>query len=490
MAEAGEYQVEIDNIVQLLDENILQENHLEDLLSNESAFQQFSSGLYSYPLNERIRPAVGRRSFVWQRLAKCMQKVRNSHILEKNQARQAQCMRVLISYSMNLLAAGDEVQRVAVTYIQPELFSVLTDDVLLKFNLGMNSMRGLVNLTAGNRTVREQVMSDFISYFSSSLVKNFMASFDHDGYSAVLIFVIGIVQQSESIENTFMKSECGRQIVLDLLVQVDDWMESKGDQNFELMYSLMTVFIQHDWFPDIFNSCAILDEWPSESQVTCMKILDGYLSSPRNADTNCHDLCQFLYTHLFTDSCKPLIIQTMTFKINSELTERLSAITILILESINSLITLSARQRDFFIQLGCITEFVDLLKRADKLIPRRTLKSGLNAEGVFFEFPLLKRQLVVLLTGLTVKNPAGQDLVRKAGGLNAILSQTNIDNNNPFIREHSILLIKALLENNAANQEFVAALEAKEVVTSDALEQAGYETSIVDGKVSLKRISQ
>lgn len=55
------------------------------------------------------------------------------------------------------------------------------------------------------------------------------------------------------------------------------------------------------------------------------------------------------------------------------------------------------------------------------------------------------------------------------------------------IREYAILLIKGLLAENTENQEFVASLEAREAVSSDALHEAGYETSIIDGKVSLRR---
>jgi ataxin-10 len=58
------------------------------------------------------------------------------------------------------------------------------------------------------------------------------------------------------------------------------------------------------------------------------------------------------------------------------------------------------------------------------------------------------------------------------------------------IKERSILCVKYLLEGNTENQEFVAQLEAKKVVSDEAVREAGYETEIIDGKVALKKMAK
>lgn len=55
------------------------------------------------------------------------------------------------------------------------------------------------------------------------------------------------------------------------------------------------------------------------------------------------------------------------------------------------------------------------------------------------------------------------------------------------IKERSIICLRYLLENNKENQALVAKLEAKSSVTEEALQEAGLETEIIDGKIGLKK---
>lgn len=70
-----------------------------------------------------------------------------------------------------------------------------------------------------------------------------------------------------------------------------------------------------------------------------------------------------------------------------------------------------------------------------------------------------------------------------------VLDCCNLDLEEPFIRERSILCIRSLLENNRGNQDFIANLEVKGAKVDDKsrkiLDQCGYRVKIVDGKVKL-----
>ncbi|OBA23938.1 hypothetical protein METBIDRAFT_35102 [Metschnikowia bicuspidata var. bicuspidata NRRL YB-4993] len=79
-----------------------------------------------------------------------------------------------------------------------------------------------------------------------------------------------------------------------------------------------------------------------------------------------------------------------------------------------------------------------------------------------------------------------KDEIRTLHGLELILSSCVIDEHNPYMKEHAILCLKFLLQDNAMNQEFVAQLEAKQVIDGSALSDAGYEITIADGNVKLK----
>ncbi|CAL9733343.1 copper transport protein 86 [Monosporozyma servazzii] len=96
-------------------------------------------------------------------------------------------------------------------------------------------------------------------------------------------------------------------------------------------------------------------------------------------------------------------------------------------------------------------------------------------------FPEIKSFIIELLANLSHKNKTNQDKIRELHGLETVLSNCVIDDNDPFIKERSIVCIRFLLEGNAENQKIVAELEAKGVVKNDDLEEAGFEVDVNKG---------
>ena len=101
-------------------------------------------------------------------------------------------------------------------------------------------------------------------------------------------------------------------------------------------------------------------------------------------------------------------------------------------------------------------------------------------------FPECKLLIVETLSNLAFKNRAVQDKMRELHGLELVLSNCVIDDNDPFIKERCIVCIRFLLDGNKENQDFVAKLEAKKVVDDGTLEEAGYEAKVTkEGKIEL-----
>lgn len=101
-------------------------------------------------------------------------------------------------------------------------------------------------------------------------------------------------------------------------------------------------------------------------------------------------------------------------------------------------------------------------------------------------FPESKLLIIEILGNLCYKKKEIQDEIRLKHGLELILSNCVIDDNDPFIKERSIVCVKFLLENNAENQKFVASLEAKKAADDDTLSQAGYQVDIdKNGEIQL-----
>lgn len=114
------------------------------------------------------------------------------------------------------------------------------------------------------------------------------------------------------------------------------------------------------------------------------------------------------------------------------------------------------------------------------------LRARVN-DGIIDEsnFPGIKCYLVEILGFMAYGQEKTQDKIRELHGLELVLSNCIIDDNNPFLKERCILCLKYLLANNQKNQDFVANLEAKKPVDDSILEKAGYEVT-VDSKGSIK----
>jgi ataxin-10 len=94
--------------------------------------------------------------------------------------------------------------------------------------------------------------------------------------------------------------------------------------------------------------------------------------------------------------------------------------------------------------------------------------------------------IIEILNALVHENFEVQEKMREVHGLELVLSNCIIDDNEPFIKERSIVCLRFLLLNNQKNQEFVSKLEAREAIPNETLDEAGFEVDIVDGKVKLK----
>ncbi|KAK6346571.1 copper transport protein [Orbilia brochopaga] len=178
--------------------------------------------------------------------------------------------------------------------------------------------------------------------------------------------------------------------------------------------------------------------------------------------------------------------------------------------------------RVYLRETRCIDELVALLQTIEMFVPRTTpkerasgkrsvfhsapyvltpLASSNNANGggaeeedagmecndpAEFRWPLIKRTIVQIIGLLAYRNKETQDQIRKNGGLIAIISCFNIDEENPYIPQHATLTVRNLLEANAENQRIVWTLEAREVMNTRDLEKAGLQAYVdKQGKVKV-----
>ncbi|KAK9332928.1 spinocerebellar ataxia type 10 protein domain-containing protein [Lipomyces starkeyi] len=460
------------------------------LLRHQSAFDGSISRIAVILQDTDSRSTFGQSEDVWRSISSVLCGLRTLTTPSAEElSKRDRLIRVVLTLSMNLLTAGPLAQQFASHYLKDELFCILADDECIKNSLCAPCLKTMVNMCASNDNITEELWTEFLNKYDEPTLTKVLSDLDDDSYMALLVFIAGSIRSSADRSAKLLKSSGGRIILINTLDKVDSWMKIEGHNNFELAYSVFESLIRHGCFPHIYKTASDPADIPSELQVTLMRLLDAYLTAKNVVVTyeNQLGLSEFLYNDLFCE-CKPLVVQVMTTKIDNVEAKRLEVFILDVLECITSLISLSVNAKSVMVKLNAVPQLLDLLRRTDDLIPRRTLKSGNPDDQIpSYEFPSLKQKLIGILGILVQGDRKLQDQIREFGGLPVILSHCNIDDSNPFIREYAVLCIKGLLDNNEENQTFVASLEAREPVTTDALEEAGYETQIINGKVSLKR---
>lgn len=166
--------------------------------------------------------------------------------------------------------------------------------------------------------------------------------------------------------------------------------------------------------------------------------------------------------------------------------------TIGLLDIISDLCKFNAT-KGFLNHYNGLEELIDLLRVVHENVERKTLKKGsepksVNAVNSKKLFPQVKSLIIEILAYLTHDSVETQDKIRDLHGLELVLSNCMIDDNDPFIKERSIVCLKFLLAGNQANQKFVADLEAKKTYDDQALKEVGYEVEIKEGQVQLKQL--
>ncbi|ODQ82488.1 hypothetical protein BABINDRAFT_159066 [Babjeviella inositovora NRRL Y-12698] len=148
--------------------------------------------------------------------------------------------------------------------------------------------------------------------------------------------------------------------------------------------------------------------------------------------------------------------------------------------------------RSFLTHYNAVETLVGLLGNVHAHTERVTIKDrGTRIEDATKKyFPHIKSLVVEILAFLTFENFEVQEQIRNFHGLQLALACCNIDDNDPYIKERLIILLRYLLANNPKNQEYVALLEAREAVNDEVLEEAGFEVDILEGRVKLKQTNR
>ncbi|KAK9472123.1 spinocerebellar ataxia type 10 protein domain-containing protein [Dipodascopsis tothii] len=446
--------------------------------------------LRAFRLNAVFRSELGTSAEVWRAIVRALETV--THRAEEKVAIE------LLLLSRNLLACGAAAQLLASTeQLQKAVYDLLFDLEYYKSTprdtVSTPCLQVLVNLCARSEVQKSFVWTSLMridltdDHFGQCL--RYMSP---DSYVPLLVLIGGCVNVYAQLAAEMFTYKKGRVVFRFIMLLSDDWYEHEDSEVFGLICSLGTGVLGHGLLQQAYDIEPEQDDDIARYHLVLVKFVDVYVFRSDDAiePEVLRSYAEFLVERFLLRVCFPQSSRIMQERLADERVERISTCNLLVMELLANLAGSDEATLGYLQESALVEELIRLLAEADRLVPKHTLKNAAShSEAKPYEFPLLKQHIVRLLSLVTEGSRALQDRVRACGGLAVVLSQCNIDDNNPYIREFAILCVRNLLAGNAANQDFVARLEAKQAVQSSVLEEAGYETEIVDGRVAVKRIA-
>jgi len=322
-----------------------------------------------------------------------------------------------------------------------------------------------------------------------------------------LVFILNCIKESSKRTKLLCKTIIGSRIcisILDTMIRLYDADEqSDGGQAFDFGYEIFSLLIQQGYVPDLYTKFSMMDEPVTPHQTTLLKIVDSFLQSKeRKHSTDRYEihsgLSPLLATAFFSLSAfaqsaiDKSLSSSPTGTIPRELDTRLPAAceALVLLTQCMVTVSLAAENRasskssesltrtnlkDYFNEQqsgkqGLVESLIELLRLMDLFLPRINFgkpvaSSPLSAEKTYDKihdttgFSYLKRDLVRLIGILCHKKRNVQDRIRECGGIPIIMNMCVIDERNPYIKEHAILALRNILEDNVENQDVVESIK-------------------------------
>ncbi|CDO54388.1 conserved hypothetical protein [Geotrichum candidum] len=382
------------------------------------------------------------------------------------------------------------------------------------FNSSLQFLANMSNQSSNTPEVITKIFDGVLTGTPAATLDKLLERLEPSAAAPLLLIVDSCLRHSSVNCLKFYESDNGQTIFRWILNLTPIWYDLSND----IFINFVSLIIHHIiefGYASQFLTQAIESETYEPTQVlSLLKLLDAGLADISLFEFAARkDLFDPIYT-LFEETSKKAVPYMIHSKDNDKLSKDESApifhtwnLLIILLDFLEALLsdriadagqgTNEAIVQYAITQKPIVKALIDLfhvaqvhLPKANKLgeyVQAQTSETAESHTAQHTKFPLVKARIITLLGILTMGNRAVQDEIRERQGLELVLSNCIIDIHNPFIKERAIICLRYLLENNPENQAFVAKLEAKSTVTEEALDEAGLETEIIDGKIALKK---
>ncbi|KAK2463664.1 hypothetical protein APHAL10511_004415 [Amanita phalloides] len=365
----------------------------------------------------------------------------------------------------------------------------------------------LSNIVTSNEGLTTELWELYTSLPEDQVILLRLLSYpDHRTVLTVLVLIMNCIKGSKKRIKLLCTTVIGSRIcimILDTMIRLYDAEEqSDGGQAFDIGYEIFSLLIQQGHVPDLYSKFSMTDEPVTPHQTTLLKIVDSYLQSKQSKNGvvtyEIHEMLSpllatsFLSLSAYAQSAIDRSLgSTATGTIPSELDISLPRACEALVLLTQCMVTISLAAEEQALHLsdessrtnlknylseqqdekqGIVESLVELLRLLDLFLPRINFgkpvtSNPLSAQKTFDEnhdvtgFSYLKRDLVRLLGILCHKERNIQERIRICGGIPVIMNLCVIDERNPYLKEHAILTLHNILENNLENQRVIDSIK-------------------------------
>ncbi|KAI7866017.1 spinocerebellar ataxia type 10 protein domain-containing protein [Spinellus fusiger] len=418
---------------------------------------------------------------------------------------ETECLIALVKLMRNSLSAPSHQSLAFDCGLTQVLGTVLCKDHLFDTQgdlLIQVSVQALCNAMTGNEALIRATWTAWMTTEQGLFWSRVLVCQEEKVVMSVLVLVLNGLRGCSATSFKLVTTERGQRILAVLLSNLESSHEKQGT-HFELGCGIIFHLMHQGYWVDLVQCQQIQQEIP------LLKLMDSCLQShPDNfPDFITHrELSYLCIAQKQTCQASSAVLQQLiahgSEKSSLEVEGLSSMYTrlVLLLQITNGLNAAEAEKQPLIMQLlveqdqltvttGLLDDLETLspVVKTAKVDPVARLPNPLST-GQGFDY--LKRECVRCIGTMCSRSRDMQDKLRLIGGIPLVLRQCRVDDNNPYIREHAILALRYILQDNPENQRLIEELKPMEAVQTPELTEMGLKATLVNGKVQLNTLNQ
>ncbi|CDH59793.1 hypothetical protein RO3G_10444 [Lichtheimia corymbifera JMRC:FSU:9682] len=347
-------------------------------------------------------------------------------------------------------------------------------------------VQAICNFITGNPIALESIWEDWMQQQDrGTIFSDLLAVNDDTVVMSTMVLILNCISNSPERCKIMIKSIPGQKMVAAILDDLERLHNDEKSKNFELGYTILSQLIDEGHFTALYDCVKGSNGQMNSRQTRLLKVLDSKVH--RSEQQQQHELPSFIHdtdlecvASLVNEFSKEAVqafeqAKSGDGKVEMDNVSELYTGLVLVLQLSVSLLTMQDQGhfREMLVEKDTMGNMTNLLRCCETMS-----QPGFN---------YLKRDSVRLMGTLCYHDRRMQDKIRETGGIPLVLAQCKIDDANPYLREHAVLAIRHMLQDNDENQTLIAEMEPLQAVQTDDLSDMGLTARLENGKVKLSK---